>query len=119
MNIPKMRTFLWKSPEWVDPVARMTYDPDKDEFHVYINMDYPDNINAGMISFYRDYRHLIELDAKENMIFVRSRIFPPDRQGLPQLLKDMGLTKYSEVDILAWFHGRTTKDIIYMEEITS
>ena len=41
--MPKMRTFLWKSPEWDGPVARMTYDPDKDEFHVYINMDYPDN----------------------------------------------------------------------------
>ena len=39
--MPKMRTFLWKSPKWDGPVARMTYDPDKDEFHVYINMDYP------------------------------------------------------------------------------
>ena len=29
--MPKMRTFLWKSPKWDGPVARMTYDPDKDD----------------------------------------------------------------------------------------
>lgn len=113
----KLRTFLWKSPDYDKPIAKMTYDPDKDEYHVYIYMDVPDTVNAGMISFYRFYRHLTELDARESMIFVRSRVIPPDRQGLDSILKDMNLKEYSEIGILTYFHGKCTKDHIYMEEI--
>lgn len=51
--------------------------------------------------------------------YIKARVIPPNRQALSQALKDMGLTKYSVIDMLDKTHGYCQMDYNYFEEITN
>lgn len=48
-------------------------------------------------------QHLVDM-------WVRGRVFPPNRQGLQGMLKDMGMVEYNVHDILVYGNGRCQMD---------
>ena len=54
------------------------------------------------------------LDKIWDMIWVRQRIIPSDRQNLGQILKDNGLTEYDEYNMLMLTMGRCPQDDYYL-----
>lgn len=53
---------------------------------------------------------LTTLNAKMSERFVTDRVFPPDRQVLGIILKDLGLKFYHPVDVLRAMQDRCTQD---------
>jgi len=51
-------------------------------------------------------------------IWVQQRIVPTDRQNINQILKDNGLKKYDEYDLLMLSQGRCAQDDYYLTPIT-
>lgn len=43
-------------------------------------------------------------------MWVNGRVFPPNRQGLQGMLKDIGMTEYNVHDILVYGNGRCQMD---------
>lgn len=50
--------------------------------------------------------------------WIRSRIEPPERPEMPDILKAAGLKRYDEFGLLMFHRGRSVRDKMYLEEIT-
>lgn len=50
--------------------------------------------------------------------WVNGRVFPPNRQGIRGMLKEMGLKEYNVFDILMYNEGGCQMDYSYLKEVT-
>ena len=65
--------------------------------------------------YLRSGRH--ELTAEESLGWVRSRLVPPDRQNIQQVLQANGLREYSEIDLLERSRGYSCNDDLEVYEV--
>jgi len=56
------------------------------------------------------------IDSYWSHIWVRQRIVPQDRQNIREILRDNGLKKYDEYDLLMLANGRCEQDDFFLEE---
>ena len=105
-----MRSFVIKN-EYADNRIEgylFYYEKTKDFF-----IELPDNANEWEVpmmfaSFVRRGEYTI--NARWSKIWVQQRIVPPDRQNLPEILKDNGLKAYDEYRLLLLADGRCSQD---------
>lgn len=57
------------------------------------------------------------VNAHWSRIWVQQRIVPPDRQNLGQILRDNGLERYDEFDLLMLSMGRCAQDDLYLSPV--
>ena len=48
---------------------------------------------------------------------LRERVVPPDRQNIGMIMREVGMTYYSEFPLLVYTSGRCAMDEFYIEEI--
>ena len=68
-------------------------------------------------SFVKKGLHTISKEA--SYLWIKERIPPTGRQNIGMILKNMKLTKYSEIRLLVANNGRSSQDYCYIEEIKS
>lgn len=114
-----MRRFLLKDDHVPSPdndYAVLSYDEDKDEYHVSI----PDSVNADDLPAILGIlarKGVREIDDRWARRFVKERVVPPDRQNIGMILREAGLGYYSEFLLLVYTSGRCAMDEFYIEEI--
>ena len=57
------------------------------------------------------------VDADWSIRWVKSRIIPPDRQNIGQILKNQGMDSYDEYRLLVYADGRCAQDECMVEEV--
>lgn len=50
--------------------------------------------------------------------FVKERVVPPERQNIGQIMRQVGMSYYSEFPLLVYCSGRCCMDDFWLEEIT-
>ena len=58
-----------------------------------------------------------ETDDRWARRFVRERVVPPDRQNIGMIMREVGMTYYSEFPLLVYTSERCAMDEFYIEEI--
>ena len=51
-------------------------------------------------------------------VFVKERVVPPERQNIGMILREAGMSYYSEFPLLVYTQGRCSMDDFFIEEIT-
>ena len=116
-----MRRFFIKEDDGLSTGQReyavLSYDEDKDLYHISIPLSAdPDDLPAipGILA----RKGIREIDDKWARRFVRERVVPPDRQNIGMILRELGMTHYSEFPLLVYTGGRCCMDDFFIEEIT-
>lgn len=114
-----LRNFLIKEADSIstgNEYAVLSYDEDKDEYHVSIPESVnPDNLPAILGILAR--KGIREIDDKWARRFVKERVVPPDRQNIGMILREVGIGYYSEFPLLVYTSGRCAMDEFFIEEI--
>lgn len=95
----------------------MTYNEDTKEFTVEASEE-GDTFSLTPQLYALIYKKTPKISGQKALNWVRSRIEPPERPEMPDILKAAGLTKYDEFGLLMYHKGRSVRDKMYLEEIT-
>ncbi len=96
--------------------AILSYDEDTDQYHISIPPSVnPDNLPAipGILA----RKGIREIEDKWARRFVKERVVPPDRQNIGMILREVGMSYYSEFPLLVYTDGRCAMDDFFLEEI--
>ncbi len=115
-----MRRFLIKEDNGLSAgqgeYAVLSYNEETDEYHISIPLSVnPDDLPAipGILA----RKGIREIDDRWARRFVRERVVPPDRQNIGMIMREVGMTYYSEFPLLVYTSGRCAMDEFYIEEI--
>lgn len=59
-----------------------------------------------------------ELGHEDTLRWIRTRVCPPNRHNIREILSACGLTEYDEFGILMYTMGHSDKDGLYLEELS-
>lgn len=94
----------------------LNYDEEKKEFTIDIpEYAVSNELPFVMASFWK--RGLCKVSPEWSMRWVQSRIVPPSRQNIGQILRANGMKRYDEYALLVKNQGRCCQDEFYLEEI--
>lgn len=96
--------------------AVLMYDEEKDIYSVHIP-DTVDSNNLPAILSLLAMKGIREIDDKWARRFVQERVVPPDRQNIGAIMREVGMTYYSEFPLLLYTSGRCCMDDFYIREI--
>ena len=115
-----MRTFAIKNDKHRKRPAQswLYYDENTRQFSIKISRDVNINDLPFMLMLFAE-DGIFEIDDKWSKKFVQSRIVPPERQNLGDVLLAHGLEFYDEFDFLMFDMGRCCQDDYYLEEVTN
>lgn len=115
-----MRRFLIKEENCLSTgqseYAVLSYDEDTDEYHISIPLSVnPDDLPAipGILA----RKGIREIDDRWARRFVKERVVPPDRQNIGMIMREVGMSYYSEFPLLVYTGGRCSMDDFFIEEI--
>lgn len=115
-----MRKFLIKEdnglPSEHKEYAMLFYDEDTDQYHISI----PQSVNPNdlpAIPGILARKGIREIDDKWARRFVKERVVPPSRQNIGMILREVGMSYYSEFPLLVYTSGRCCMDDFFIEEI--
>lgn len=114
-----LRKFLLKDkniPEQ-DKFAVLTYDEEKEEYHISIPHDIPKSW-LPLIPMILMEKGIYEIDDEWARKFVKERVIPPERQNIGTIMRDVGMKYYDEFPLFVYCSGRCCQDDFYAEEIT-
>ena len=80
-----------------------------DEYHISIPFTVdPDHLRAipGILA----RKGIREIDDKWSRLFVKERVVPPERQNIGMILREAGMSYYSEFPLLVYTQGRCSMD---------
>lgn len=100
-----------------DECAVLSYDEENDCYAIEIPETVnPDNLPAipGILAR-KGIRSIGDKWARQ---FVKERVVPPERQNIGQIMRQVGMTYYSEFPLLVYCSGRCCMDDFWLEEIT-
>ena len=63
-------------------------------------------------------RGTLTIDAAWSLRWVQSRLVPPERQNLGEVLRENGLSSYDELSLLELTEGRCSQDACYLVPLT-
>lgn len=112
-----MRRFAIKEENSRYPLwAILIYDEKADRYGVEIpeNID-PDHLPAILGILAR--KGIYSVQDKWARRFVKERVVPPNRQNIGMIMRDVGMTYYSEFPLLVYTQGRCCMDEFYLEEL--
>ena len=115
VSILKVRQFYWKVPNFDKPIGKLTYDIDSDIYTIEVF-----DVDREYLPFYMtaiaDFQngHLTGDMARS---WVASRVEPPERPEISDILKCAGLKSYSVFGLLVFHKGKACYDKMYLEEI--
>ena len=97
--------------------AILTYDEENDIYSIYVpktvkSEDLP-AIPALLVM-----KGIREIEDKWARRFVQERVVPPNRQNIGEIMRQVGMTYYSEFPLLLYTSGRCCMDDFYIREIT-
>ena len=94
-------------------VGKLRYDTDSKYFSMSI---FPDITVADLPLSLEIFaaNGKLELGSDDVMTWIRGRIFPPGRQNISSILKELDLPEYDEFGILMYTMARCDKDELYL-----
>lgn len=99
-----------------DKFAILTWDDEEDIYHISI----PEDINPmwlPAIPMLWWKKGVYEINDKFARRFVKERVIPPERQNIGEVLKKIGVKRYSEMAIIEYCTGRCCMDDFCVERI--
>ena len=91
----------------------LTYDMDADTFSIELDDDIvPNEVPYILRHFALKGYKVVPNDW--SLAWVQDRLIPPNRQLIDVILKDLGLSEYSEYGLLCAMHGKCTDDGCYV-----
>lgn len=112
MSIQK---FYWKRPEVAEPLGILTYDTMNKQFTIEV-LDVDRKLLPISLAAIRD-NNRSPLSGELANTWVASRVEPPDRANISDILKCAGLITYDVFGLLLYHNGRAVYDTLYLEEI--
>lgn len=97
-------------------VAYLVYFEDERNFHIEICSDVDENQVPMMFTLFMK-KNIYTLDSHWSKKWVCSRIIPPDRQNLGQILKENNMKHYDEYTLLMKSKGICSHDDFAVEEV--
>lgn len=92
-----------------------------DEMQKSFTIDVPSDISEKEVPFLlssfvkRGQRHV---GNEWSLKWVQSRIVPPGRQNIGQILRENGMKRYDEYELLIKNQGRSCQDECYLEQLS-
>lgn len=110
-----IRKFYWKYPNIQEPLGILTYNTENKQFTIEV-LDVEYNILPISLAAIKDGGKN-PLSGKLANQWVASRVEPPDRANISDILKCAGLLTYDVFGLLLYHNGRAVYDKLYLEEI--
>lgn len=100
--------------EGCEGVGKLYYDTETEKFRLEV---FPDAVNKWiplpMLAMAR--RGILNIDHDIAYLFVRERVFPPDRANIGAILRELGLQFYREDLLLDKMKGKNVMDDYLIE----
>ena len=111
-----LKTYTIVSGDTQTSCGILIYDTEKDTYTVQIDPEHDSSDMPAIMAICAE-RDKYTLSGKEALRLVRSRVIPPDRQNIDQILEKIGSAYYSELAILEYTGGRCCRDNFYIERV--
>ena len=94
-------------------VADLFYNTETERFRIKID-PFANVIKLPLSLKMHAERSRYELNESFTMDWIRQRICPPSRHNISAILREAGLSEYSEFGILLWTQGHSDMDDLYI-----
>ena len=109
----KKRTFYVRDKKTV--WAYLEYDVVQAVFALHIRRDL-DISNTSIQLYAYTSAGYYDLNPEMSLRWVQDRLIPPNRANIGDILREGGLTEYSEIGMIDLHKGRCVQDDLYLEE---
>lgn len=97
-------------------IGTLSFDETRQTWSIDLDIDAAISGNHGLLTEAAE-NGTAHLDHELAVLWVRSRIAPPSRQNINDILANAGLDHYDEVDFIAATRGETHRDDLCIREV--
>lgn len=112
-----IRQFYWRIPNCDTPVGKLTFNREQDQYTIEVFDVDRKLLPISLLAIADNNRNPLTGSLAKQ--WVGSRVEPPDRANISDILRCVGIAKYDTFELLLYHKGRAVYDKLYLEEIES